>query len=442
MRMRTQASRTSSCASSSSIGCFVSSNRLRPRESAGSEMAGHVSFNSGTASGYSSHLAGSDRDSHDATSLLLTDPHSMRSSLGPFATVGESSVQTVTIPPGRTSLQDVGSAAAAAGDQATASAAQVSSSVTPLTQCQEDLQAFWPKVNEKMKHLTQSDFKVMELPLARIKKIMKQDDDVKNQMISAEVPMLFSKAAEIFISELTLRSWIHTEENKRRTLQRNDIALAVGRYDQFDFLIDIVPREDWRAGRPRQDQSAEGAFACYLQTLQALQQQYNPHGQAGAGSDAAQLDPAAISQLLQSLQTLSSITAMTQQQNLHQRQQQQQLATQHQQQQQHAQSLQDEDQEVAQSFQEGVASASHPSVPLSSEQEFYSSSAAKPPTPILDVVGDDDSPDRTTTAPQSAGAHFVHQITSSATRSATAANADTADFGMFSSLSYSPFKKT
>jgi len=38
-------------------------------------------------------------------------------------------------------------------------------------------------------------------------------------MISAEAPVLFSKAAEIFISELSLRAWIHTEENKRRTLQ-------------------------------------------------------------------------------------------------------------------------------------------------------------------------------------------------------------------------------
>eukprot|EP00121_Abeoforma_whisleri_P002797 Awhi_evm1s2515 len=62
-----------------------------------------------------------------------------------------------------------------------------------------------------------SDFKAQILPLARIKKIMKLDEDVK--MISAEAPILFSKALEIFICELSLRSWAHTEENKRRTLQ-------------------------------------------------------------------------------------------------------------------------------------------------------------------------------------------------------------------------------
>lgn len=71
---------------------------------------------------------------------------------------------------------------------------------------------------------------------------MKLDEDVK--MISAEAPLLFAKAAEIFIHELTLRAWIHTENNKRRTLQRNDIAMAISKFDQFDFLIDIVPREE------------------------------------------------------------------------------------------------------------------------------------------------------------------------------------------------------
>lgn len=30
-------------------------------------------------------------------------------------------------------------------------------------------------------------------------------------MISAEAPVLFAKAAEMFIHELTMRAWIHTE---------------------------------------------------------------------------------------------------------------------------------------------------------------------------------------------------------------------------------------
>ena len=38
-------------------------------------------------------------------------------------------------------------------------------------------------------------------------------------MISSEAPLLFSKACEIFIRELTLRAWLHTEDSKRRTQQ-------------------------------------------------------------------------------------------------------------------------------------------------------------------------------------------------------------------------------
>ena len=39
---------------------------------------------------------------------------------------------------------------------------------------------------------------------------------------------------------------IHAEENKRRTLQRSDIAAAIVKTDMFDFLIDIVPREEYK----------------------------------------------------------------------------------------------------------------------------------------------------------------------------------------------------
>ncbi|XP_059666717.1 nuclear transcription factor Y subunit C-2 [Cornus florida] len=107
-------------------------------------------------------------------------------------------------------------------------------------QQQQQLQLFWADQMQEIEQTT--DFKNHSLPLARIKKIMKADEDVR--MISAEAPVIFSKACEMFILELTLRSWIHTEENKRRTLQKNDIAAAISRTDVFDFLVDIVPRDE------------------------------------------------------------------------------------------------------------------------------------------------------------------------------------------------------
>eukprot|EP00249_Psilotum_nudum_P017141 c26180_g1_i2 orf=445-1284(+) len=105
---------------------------------------------------------------------------------------------------------------------------------------QQQLQHFWATQMQEIEQV--NDFKNHQLPLARIKKIMKADEDVR--MISAEAPVVFAKACEMFILELTLRSWIHTEENKRRTLQKNDIAAAITRTDIFDFLVDIVPRDE------------------------------------------------------------------------------------------------------------------------------------------------------------------------------------------------------
>ena len=103
------------------------------------------------------------------------------------------------------------------------------------------LMTYWQQMIQHLEN-DSHDYKLHQLPLARIKKVMKADPEVK--MISAEAPILFAKGCDIFITELTMRAWIHAEENKRRTLQRSDIASALTKSDMFDFLIDIVPREE------------------------------------------------------------------------------------------------------------------------------------------------------------------------------------------------------
>jgi hypothetical protein len=53
---------------------------------------------------------------------------------------------------------------------------------------------------------------------------------------------------------------VHAEENKRRTLQRSDIATAISKTDMCDFLIDIVPREEAaKANNPVYDQNVYAA---------------------------------------------------------------------------------------------------------------------------------------------------------------------------------------
>ncbi|CAH1255155.1 NFYC [Branchiostoma lanceolatum] len=149
------------------------------------------------------------------------------------------------------------------------------------SEAQQLLQTFWPRQLQGIRVMNPADFKVQELPLARIKKIMKLDEDVK--MISAEAPLLFAKACEIFISELTLRAWVHTEDNKRRTLQRNDIAMAITKFDQFDFLIDIVPRDELKPPK-RQEEVRQAVMApdqvqYYFQLAQQHVQMQQPQQQ-------------------------------------------------------------------------------------------------------------------------------------------------------------------
>lgn len=113
---------------------------------------------------------------------------------------------------------------------------------------------------------------------------MKADPEVK--MISAEAPILFAKGCDIFITELTMRAWIHAEENKRRTLQRSDIASALAKSDMFDFLIDIVPREEASSSRRAPAQSTVPPMTGQTPTMgQAVPPQQTGAPQMGLGQE-------------------------------------------------------------------------------------------------------------------------------------------------------------
>ncbi|KAK6912276.1 Transcription factor CBF/NF-Y/archaeal histone domain [Dillenia turbinata] len=102
-------------------------------------------------------------------------------------------------------------------------------------QLEQNLKAFWASQLEAAQWAT--DFKNHGVPLARIRKIMKADKDVA--MISAEAPIIFARACEMFILELTLRSWHQTTQGNRRTLQKSDVKAAILKHD---VLHDVVAR--------------------------------------------------------------------------------------------------------------------------------------------------------------------------------------------------------
>ncbi|KAH9412312.1 hypothetical protein HK407_01g02070 [Ordospora pajunii] len=106
----------------------------------------------------------------------------------------------------------------------------------------ERISKFW---HQAFKESTEDriTLKELNLPLARIKRLMKVEEGVR--MVASEVPVLFSMVTEKFVEELTLRAWINTEENNRRILQKSDLTAAVKTSEVFDFLIYVVPRNDF-----------------------------------------------------------------------------------------------------------------------------------------------------------------------------------------------------
>ncbi|KAL1804829.1 hypothetical protein ACET3Z_027897 [Daucus carota] len=81
------------------------------------------------------------------------------------------------------------------------------------------------------------------LPLAPIKRIMKADNNIRMIAQEANLP-LFAKTCEMFMVDMTSQAWIVTEEDKRRTVQKNDIVEAVLKTNMFDFLDNIIPRHE------------------------------------------------------------------------------------------------------------------------------------------------------------------------------------------------------
>ena len=79
-----------------------------------------------------------------------------------------------------------------------------------------------------------------ELPLARIKRIMKQDScEPFPRMISADAVPFMAFAAKLFIGALTTLAWkLSTQRSKRNTLQLKDLKEAASSSSKFDFLID------------------------------------------------------------------------------------------------------------------------------------------------------------------------------------------------------------
>ncbi|KAI1910337.1 hypothetical protein LOZ12_004686 [Ophidiomyces ophidiicola] len=80
------------------------------------------------------------------------------------------------------------------------------------------------------------------LPLTRIKKIIRLDEDIAQ--CSNNAAFLVSVATEMFIQYLTEQSYnvVKSERKPRRNIQYRDLATAVARIDNLEFLSDVIPK--------------------------------------------------------------------------------------------------------------------------------------------------------------------------------------------------------
>lgn len=75
---------------------------------------------------------------------------------------------------------------------------------------------------------------MVQLPIARVKHIMKVDPDVS--LITGECSYLVSKATELFIESLAREAYLHTAQAKKKTVQKRDVDAAIENVESLIFL--------------------------------------------------------------------------------------------------------------------------------------------------------------------------------------------------------------
>lgn len=75
-------------------------------------------------------------------------------------------------------------------------------------------------------------------PPARIKKIMQTDEEIGK--VAAAVPVIISRALEIFLQQLVEKSAEHTRAKRAKTMTIGHLKQCIESENQFDFLKDLV----------------------------------------------------------------------------------------------------------------------------------------------------------------------------------------------------------
>ncbi|XP_061394389.1 DNA polymerase epsilon subunit 4 [Musca vetustissima] len=79
-----------------------------------------------------------------------------------------------------------------------------------------------------------SEARLFQLPLTRVRNIMKLDPDL--HIASNEAVFLVTRATELFIQSLGVESYTFTAQAKKKTVQKRDVDLAIAAVDSLMFL--------------------------------------------------------------------------------------------------------------------------------------------------------------------------------------------------------------
>ena len=93
------------------------------------------------------------------------------------------------------------------------------------------------------------------MSVARVKKIIAADDDISN--CSNNAAFVITVAAEMFLQHLVDQSYniVKSERKPRRNIQYRDVANAVSRVENLEFLADVVPKTTtYKAHKQKQRQ--------------------------------------------------------------------------------------------------------------------------------------------------------------------------------------------
>ncbi|KAL3917245.1 MAG: hypothetical protein SGPRY_006480 [Prymnesium sp.] len=81
-----------------------------------------------------------------------------------------------------------------------------------------------------------------KLPIARIKKIMKQDACTNPRKIGSDASPTMALACQLIVGLITKRMWTFASAHGRTTIQLKDVINSLETSDKFDFLIDLVEK--------------------------------------------------------------------------------------------------------------------------------------------------------------------------------------------------------